>query len=58
MTTPRIAGGSVKQIFRAPLSDNEYQLWVRFYAKACGRAVPGSQKLMMKVLSPKSLSIF
>jgi len=57
-TTPKNRRRFSEANIRAPLSDNEYQLWVRFYAKACGRAVPGSQKLMMKVLSPNRSQYF
>jgi len=58
MTTPKNSQEFSEANIRAPLSDNEYQLWVRFYATACGRAVPGSQKLMMKVLSPNRSQYF
>jgi len=58
MTTPKNRRRFSEANIRAPLSDNEYQLWVRFYATACGRAVPGSQKLMMKVLSPNRSQYF
>jgi hypothetical protein len=58
MTTPKNRRRFIEANIRAPLNDNEYQLWVRFYATACGRAVPGSQKLMMKVLSPNRSQYF
>jgi len=44
-------------ILERHLSDNEYQLWVRFM-QSCGRAFPVSQKLMMKVCRQIALNIF
>ena len=58
MTTPKNRKRLSEANIRAPLSDNEYELWVRFYAKACGRVIPGSQKLMLKVLAPKRSQYF
>ena len=43
---------------RSPLSDNEYQLWVRFYSKLCGRIIRGSEKVIFKVLAPKRSQYF
>jgi hypothetical protein len=58
MTTPKNHRRFSEANIRAPLSDKEYQLWVRFYAKACGHVIPGSQKLMLKVLAPKRSQYF
>ena len=43
---------------RRPLSDNEYQLWVRFYSELCSRIICGSGKLIFKVLAPKRSQYF
>jgi len=43
---------------RRPLSDNEYQVWVRFYSELCGRVIRGSGKLIFKVLAPKRSRYF
>jgi len=43
---------------RKPLSDNEYQLWVRFYSDLCGRIIRGSEKPIFKVLAPRRSQYF